>query len=439
MSRASTLAGKPSWEPILEAGAAERAIRVVTAIAHDVANLEPAGMAHGRRADLACFFGYLSHALGDGRYHELSARWLDALVDGTDAVTLESGLFGGVAGVAWTLEHLRSLGATDSSEPEADDDPNVPIDDVLAGLVAAKPWHLPYDLIGGLVGHGVYFLERLHSPAARVGLARVVDQLDDLSRPARHGLTWLTRPELLPAWQREQAPQGYYNLGLAHGVPGVIVLLSWCLRQGISVEQCRRLLSGAIEWVFSHNRERPGARFVSWVPVGREAAEQRDSRLAWCYGDPGVAAALWAAGLALDDTQVQGKAVAVLDHCLVRPHASARLWDAGLCHGTAGLGHLYNRLGQSTGLESLRNAARHWLERTLAMHTPGAGHGGYRSYAPSQERDSPWEDDESFLTGSTGIGLALLAGFTDADPGWDRRLLLSAPPPRARAAYPERR
>ncbi len=38
------------------------------------------------------------------------------------------------------------------------------------------------------------------------------------------GVTWHTAPELLVTWQREQAPTGYYNLGVAHGVPGAIAM-----------------------------------------------------------------------------------------------------------------------------------------------------------------------------------------------------------------------
>ena len=34
-------------------------------------------------------------------------------------------------------------------------------------------------------------------------------------------------------------------------------------------------------------------------------------------------------------------------------------------------------------------------------------------------------DDASFLSGSAGIGLALLTAVTHTDPAWDRLLLLS--------------
>jgi hypothetical protein len=38
-----------------------------------------------------------------------------------------------------------------------------------------------------------------------------------------------------------------------------------------------------------------------------------------------------------------------------------------------------------------------------------------------------WKDDPGFLTGSAGIGLALLAATTAVAPDWDRVLLTAIP------------
>src|ERR1043165_9177622 len=47
--------------------------------------------------------------------------------------------------------------------------------------------------------------------------ARSVDPLDPLARPIAPGFAGPAPAELLPAWQRAIAPEGYFNLGLAHG------------------------------------------------------------------------------------------------------------------------------------------------------------------------------------------------------------------------------
>ncbi|HEX7843972.1 MAG TPA: lanthionine synthetase LanC family protein, partial [Kofleriaceae bacterium] len=79
--------------------------------------------------------------------------------------------------------------------------------------------------------------------------------------------------------------------------------------------------------------------------------------------------------------------------------------DAGLCHGSAGLGHLFNRHWQETGDRVFADAARRWFDRALARldHVSGDG----------------------LLSGKTGVALALLHAITAHEPTWDRVLLLS--------------
>src|SRR5262249_41099381 len=139
-------------------------------------------------------------------------------------------------GLGWATEHLRThLCRLDA------DDINGEIDQTLAELLAQAPWKDDYDLVSGLVGYGVYALERLPSPGAVACLEAIVTHQEATSEEQSGGLTWWTRPELLPPHQHQMAPQGYYNLGLAHGVPGVIALLGRICAAGIAAERARRL------------------------------------------------------------------------------------------------------------------------------------------------------------------------------------------------------
>ena len=79
--------------------------------------------------------------------------------------------------------------------------------------------------------------------------------------------------------------------------------------------------------------------------------------------------------------------------------------DANLCHGAVGLAHLYNRFYQASGEPVLRDAARAWFARTLAM---------------------PRAAQIDLLDGAIGVGLALYAAISTTEPGWDRILLCEA-------------
>ena len=96
--------------------------------------------------------------------------------------------------------------------------------------------------------------------------------------------------------------------------------------------------------------------------------------------------------------------------------------DAALCHGAAGLGHLYNRVFQATGRPELAAAARGWFDCALSMRRDGVGVGGFMSW---WDDGTGWRATPGYISGAAGIGLALLAASSSEPPDWDRALLLS--------------
>ena len=216
-------------------------------------------------------------------------------------------------GVAWATAHVqKQLG--DAEEESA----YRAVDEALLAHLNESPWRNDYDLISGLIGFGVYALERLPHPMGFEMLERVVDRLDETAERNAEGITWLTRPELLPPWQRELSPNGYYNLGLAHGVPGVIALLGQACAAGIARAQVEPLLEGAIDWLLAQRLPASGAHsiFPSWVGPcnGREGC-----RLAWCYGDAGIAAALLSAARCAREPSWERKALEIASRAARRP------------------------------------------------------------------------------------------------------------------------
>ena len=322
------------------------------------------------------------------------------------------GLFGGWAGLGWLVHHLGADG--DFVQPE--------VDRALGAALDAWPRRLGYDLVSGLVGVGVYFVERLPDQAAREGLGRILDELEETAVKVGDGITWFTEPDLLPEWQRARAPEGYYNLGVAHGVPGVMWLLGKMCAHGVESERARALLRGSLRWLLSVHPDPETPDLPSWIAPG--VPREANRRMAWCYGPLGAAAVVGeAAREGGDEAGVEWAQAMTIACSVVEPRASGNR-DAGLCHGAAGNAHLFHRLHERTGDGRFREAALVWFERTLRYRQPGAGIGGFRIWSEVNGAQD-WVADASFLGGSAGIALALLAATTDTDPGWDRLLLLS--------------
>jgi lantibiotic biosynthesis protein len=388
-----------AWQPLVEGETARQAVVAAEEIARDLAG-EGVQTALGLslsqgRTGLALFFAYLEQSLGWAEAGERAQHHLDQAISDLAAEQVPAaGLYHGFAGVAWVAEHL-----TCGETLPGDEDPNADIDAALLSILHRTPWQGEFDLLGGLVGWGVYALERMPRDSAVAMLHQVVARLDECADRQPRGITWRDPRN---AMRRPDA-------GMAHGVAGVIALLARMLQEGAASREAVSLLNASVDGI-----------------LNRADLEEADGEadLAWCAGDAGLSVALLAAGRASgrDECELAARRLAA--------GAAARYpddpgGDPALCHGTAGLSHLFHRLYQATGDPALLAAAHRWLQRTLARRRPGEGIGGYRRRGRQADGHLGWTTDPGFLGGAAGIGLALLAAATPVEPEWDRLLLLS--------------
>lgn len=326
------------------------------------------------------------------------------------------GLYGGAARVAFAVGHLS-----------AGEDADLACEMIEGSLLRflGQPTE-SYDLISGLVGIAVPVLQRIAdgkpSPSSEALARNILDQLERLARPMDRGLAWHTPPELLPAWQRLEAPEGYTNLGLAHGIPGVVAILARYLTAGIDVPRTRLLLDGAVEYLRSVAGPRPGNRYAAWLP----SRPNWTCRVAWCYGDLGVAVALMSAAAAAGRDDWRRDALELAHGMAARPFESSQVNDGGLCHGAAGVAHIFNRLAQATGDPAFAKTADAWFGHTLAIRRP-EGLAGFPR-ALYNDGDPTWEPSADLLNGAIGVALALHAAISPIEPAWDQLLLADLTP-----------
>jgi len=431
-----------AWRPLLGGRLAERAAAVIDDIAGELAATR---RAIGTGADAyparvlgrphlgtgssgpALFFAYLDPARPGGGALDEAVGYLELAVDQLGRQPAHPILYDGFFGVGWVAEHLKGRAYEPGGEGD-DGDPNVELDELLLAVLAPG-WAGDYDLIRGLVGLGVYALERLPAPPARRALDQVVSQLAERAEERPDGLAWWTPAELALTVGLRPGRSGHYNLGVAHGAAGTIGFLAHLVELELEGERARPLLEGAVAWFLAQGTGDPAESIFPDAILPGEPPQP--TRTAWCYGDAGIAAVLLRAARAAGRPEWEARACAVARAVARRPLERMAVIDAGLCHGAAGLGHLFNRLWQATGDDGFRAAAVAWFERALAMRRPGDGFAGFRTWTRTQD-EVIWREDPSFLTGAAGIGLALLAATTPVAPEWDRVMLLSMPPRRAR-------
>jgi len=103
------------------------------------------------------------------------------------------------------------------------------------------------------------------------------------------------------------------------------------------------------------------------------------------------------------------------EKCLIR--------DAGLCHGSAGVAHIYRRIWEETGEEDFAKSGYYWFKYSLKLATFPDGLAGFKTWRAPE--NGGWANDPGLLEGVTGIGLAFLSAVYPVESDWDRCLLLS--------------
>lgn len=405
-----------------------RALRSVDAIAESIAPLSPGERdpsLAGGQAGLAVLYAWLAKARRSAQARDLAWQCLDRAIEAVATEEMGGSFWEGFSGIAWAAELVDRVlnGGVEGGNTAVE---NEVVDDALSRLLShPRGWPAAHDLVFGATGLGVYALERYPRPSAAECLRRVVERLDESAQRNQHGIYWWTPPEGIRVPEdREEYPSGRADLGMAHGVAGAVALLGALCSAGVERATVRPLLEGAVRWLLAQAvATESGPTFPIWVAPG---FDPKPARCAWCYGDPGVAAALWMAARGAGEPDWERRSVALACRAAERSATEAGVVDASFCHGTAGLAHLYNRLYQATGEPRLGRAAVYWLERTLEWFDLAKDDGGLRVAGNADAGQGPWTSIE-LSRGVPGIALVLLAAATPVEPLWDRMFLLSAP------------
>ncbi len=416
---------RKAWKPILTGVLAQRATEAWRRILADVNRradsfeLDPS-LASGAMG-LAVPFACAAQADVLPEAESSAVEWLERGMSAAHEVRGLS-LYGGLAGIGWTVAHLTG------GDDAADDTNFSALDAALRYQLDVAPadQRVPYDLVSGVVGWGAYALQRLPSPTARQLLELAIDRLAQLAVPQIDGIAWLTPSSVLPGDQQHEFPDGYLNLGVAHGVPGVIGLLSRAIAKGVAANAAMSLLTPAVEWLLAQQlpAQDLGA-FGYYAAPGNRASDV--SRLGWCYGDLGNSLVIAHAATVTGNQEWRDAAHRLALRAARRSAVTSGVQDAGLCHGSAGNAHLFNRLFQHFGDDELHAAAINWFTRTFAFEGRGGGVGGYAAWLHRGVTGAGWVDDPGLLEGASGVALALLSATTDVEPAWDAMLLADLP------------
>ncbi|MFG6417312.1 lanthionine synthetase C family protein [Roseateles sp. DC23W] len=321
-----------------------------------------------------------------------------------------AGLYGGTTGCAFTIEMCarRVPEIRPGVEKYLDT-----VDGMLIDYLDSYGHRMHFDLVSGFVGMGVYALLRTEHGRPDL-MMRVIDVLQSRAEHVDVGATWRTSPTFYGMGSSaEKEPLGNFNLGVAHGVPGVICLLAELVDQKVRVDELRPLLQASIHWLLSSKLRRATGR----TQYPHIYGESSPSRLAWCYGDVGIGWALLKAGLALDSPELLAEAKSALLSSFDATALYSGVKDSSLCHGSAGLCLMLHRANRLVPDPDFEEALRYWYDE---LHIQIARDGN----KTLPERGGDMVTRIGPLSGFSGVALAIhdMEGTVVGD--WSRWLLI---------------
>ncbi|MBV6484218.1 MAG: hypothetical protein KFKLKKLM_00710 [Flavobacteriales bacterium] len=321
----------------------------------------------------------------------------------------------GLSGIGWAYNYLFKHNVLNEDIESF----LLQIDEIVENSVDKLFMLNDYDFLHGVIGQSVYLLERNNYKL----LSKIINEIDNNAIKNENGYCWISDFII----DDDMNSKKVYNISLSHGNSAIIVFLSKFLEiesEDISsINKAKKILKEAVKFILSCKMNNKDSIFPSICEV-KNNGETRSSRLAWCYGDLGIGIALWQAGEILRDDDIKKEAIITCLHSTKRKtKEKTMIIDAGICHGTSGVAHIFNKMYYYTGKEEFKKAANYWIEETLNMATFKDGLAGYKSY--QSEIMGGWKNDYGLLEGVAGIGLVLLSHISDEKPTWDRCLLLS--------------
>ncbi|MBK5722833.1 lanthionine synthetase C family protein [Dysgonomonas sp. Marseille-P4677] len=363
------------------------------------------GLYNGKFGELLFLYYYSRFSMND-KYETLTNHLVENLITELGKNIFSHTYCGGLSGILYLFEYLKKEEFIDIDISDAQ---NI-LDEYLIKEVRTDIKNKNYDFLHGGLGVGLYFLskgENLYIINELIDFIDNTAEIDEVSQ----GLKWLSV-------LNEEGDMGY-NIALSHGSTSITLFLCKVIEKGVENNKSLRLLKGGIKYLLAQKIDlfEYGSFFPNFSIESSPSIF--GSRLAWCYGDLGIAYGIWYTGKISNNKNLEYEGLDILRQSTKRKIDVSGVVDGCVCHGSAGLVMIYRRMYFETKDDLFLDAACYWLEKTLELSKYKDGVAGYKTYEVNK-----WKNDYSLLTGVSGIGLVLLDYISDNSQNWDKMFLL---------------
>jgi len=357
------------------------------------------------------FLYYYSIYSKDSEFIQLTDNYTDKLLYELIEKKVSHTFCSGLSGILYGIDFLRLNNFVDIDIEDVE-----PLfNDYIIAKTDLDIQNNHHNFMHGALGAGLYFIKK-RSHLEEIN--KLIEHLYQTAEKDKVGNRICWKSSLGLSGKRG------YNIALSHGISSIILFLSRIKQADIIHPYLDELLKGSVNYVLS--QEIDYNTYGCYFPC-QSKEKPGKSRLAWCYGDLGVAYALWRAGKVTHNENWKNKALEVFIFSANRRSIlDTMTQDAGICHGTAGIVMFFNRIYKETNLTLFKEVTDYWIKETLNYASfKEDGLVGYRTYGHDKNMEEELNPDYPPLTGIAGIGLVLLTHLHTDQPQWDELFLLS--------------
>lgn len=249
-----------------------------------------------------------------------------------------------------------------------------------------------YDVIGGALSVGYYFLLRYNSDKKVITiLENTIERLYDLAIKDRNDQLY---------WRSTLFEGDRIYLGI-HGSSAAILFAFRLLELNIKPQLCEEIIRKSCNFIIETEFNHDLCHFpvIIGYPIERGPLE-------WAYGDLLVGFVLYKTGLKTNNNVFKEKAIKAYDYALKRIHNDNVVVDAGIVHGIIGTAIMFDKMHLLSGEIKYKQTAYDCFK--IAFTKFNNDFNGPLGFKAKYDIDCPGSDI-SFISGISGIGIALIA------------------------------
>ncbi|SHL00040.1 lanthionine synthetase C family protein [Chryseobacterium polytrichastri] len=320
----------------------------------------------------------------------------------------------GATGFAWLLKFFNKEGFVDFETEDVLSD----LDEIIYNFAIIELDKGKFDFLHGAMGVLHYFLtdaKDLNDYAKGI-----ISKLHSIVEYTPEGkMYWpffgITDPNKL---------EKSINFGLAHGQPAVVSILSKAYRLSPDNTILKELIENTTKTIIDYKyQDKRNSLYPSTVHTLQNSSYySKGSRMGWCYGDLGIAVALWDVGEILENDSIQLEALeCIKKSALRRDLQDGFVRDAAICHGSAGIMYIFNKFSLLDNGNKYKDEVEYW--KNISVNLLNTNNDKLVTGHCAWNNNTGHYDDFGFLQGISGVGLSFLS-LINPEIKWGEVLLM---------------